>query len=177
VSDNGQTYEVGDWIVHLTYGVGQVETIEEKPIRGALQECYHVRTNDGVFWLPIENDDNERVRPIAGPKRIQRALAALREAPKKMAANFRVRRKRIKQDSLDGDLNSDMILIRDLNARQFKKGLNNTEQHAFNTIVKRFLQEWSLSKGIEIEEANEMLERYLFESRQKAKEKKEMLAA
>ncbi len=177
MSDNGQTYKVGDWIVHLTYGVGQVEKIEQKPIGGAVKNCYHVRTNDGVFWLPIDNDDNERVRPIAGPKRIQRALAALRTAPKKMAANFRTRRKRIKEDSLDGDLNSDLTLIRDLNARQFKKGLNNTEQHAFNNIVKRFLQEWSLSKGIEIEEANEMLESYLYESRQKAKEKKEALAA
>jgi len=177
MSDNGQTYEVGDWIVHLTYGVGQIENIEEKPIGGALQKCYHVRTNDGVFWLPVNNEDNERVRPIAGPKRIQRALAALREAPMKMATNFRSRRKRIKQDSLDGDLNSDLTLIRDLNARQFRKGLNNTEQNAFKIIVKRFLQEWSLSKGIEIQEANEMLERYLLESRQKAKEQKETLAA
>jgi RNA polymerase-interacting CarD/CdnL/TRCF family regulator len=177
MSENEQTYKVGDWIVHLTYGVGQVKKLEKKPIGGTQQMCYHVRTNDGVFWLPVENADNERVRPIAGPKRIQRALNFLKRAPKKMAANFQSRRKRIKRVSLDGDLNTDLKLVRDLNARQFKKGLNATEQDAFNTIVKRFLQEWSLSKDIEIDEAHEMLEQFLKESRQKAKKKKESVAA
>lgn len=177
MTEQDQTYAIGDWVVHLTYGVGQVKKIEKKPIGGTMKKCYHVRTDDGVFWLPIDNDDNVRVRPIAGPKRIQRALNFLKKAPKKMAANFQSRRKRIQRVSLDGDLNTDLKLVRDLNARQFKKGLNATEQNAFNTIVKRFLQEWSLSKGIEIGEAHEMLERYLKESRQKAKQMKETVAA
>ena len=177
MTEQDQTYAIGDWVVHLTYGVGQVKKIEKKPIGGTMKKCYHVRTDDGVFWLPIDNDDNVRVRPIAGPKRIQRALYFLKKAPKKMAANFQSRRKRIQRVSLDGDLNTDLKLVRDLNARQFKKGLNATEQNAFNTIVKRFLQEWSLSKGIEIGEAHEMLERYLKESRQKAKQMKETVAA
>jgi RNA polymerase-interacting CarD/CdnL/TRCF family regulator len=177
MTEQDQTYAIGDWVVHLTYGVGQVKKIEKKPIGDTIKKCYHVRTDDGVFWLPIDNDDNVRVRPIAGPIRIQRALNFLKEAPKKMAANFQSRRKRIQRVSLDGDLNTDLKLVRDLNARQFKKGLNATEQNAFNTIVKRFLQEWSLSKGIEIGEAHEMLERYLKESRQKAKQMKETVAA
>ena len=177
MTEQDQTYAIGDWVVHLTYGVGQVKKIEKKPIGGTMKKCYHVRTDDGVFWLPIDNDDNVRVRPIAGPKRIQRALNFLKKAPKKMAANFQSRRKQIQRVSLDGDLNTDLKLVRDLNARQFKKGLNATEQNAFNTIVKRFLQEWSLSKGIEIGEAHEMLERYLKESRQKAKQMKETVAA
>ncbi|MGB7875749.1 MAG: CarD family transcriptional regulator [Anaerolineales bacterium] len=178
MSEQEQTYKVGDWVVHLIYGVGQVKKIEERPIGGTMKMCYHVRTNDGVFWLPLDNaDDNERVRPIAGPKLIQRALNALKRAPKKMASNFQTRRKRIRQVSLDGDLNTDLKLVRDLNARQFKKGLNATEQDAFNTIVKRFLQEWSLSKGIEVDEAHEMLEHYLKESRKKGKQKQETVAA
>lgn len=177
MSELEQTYAIGDWVVHLTYGVGQVKKIEKKPIGGTMKKCYHVRTDDGVFWLPIENDDNARVRPIAGPKRIQRALNFLKKAPKKMAANFQSRRKRIQRVSLDGDLNTDLKLVRDLNARQFKKGLNATEQNAFNTIVKRFLQEWSLSKGIEIDEAHEMLEQYLKESRNKAKQQQKEAAA
>jgi RNA polymerase-interacting CarD/CdnL/TRCF family regulator len=97
----------------------------------------------------------------------------MRKAPKKMAANFQSRRKRIRRVSLDGDLSTDLKLVRDLNARQFKNGLNTTEQNAFNTIVKRFLQEWSLSKGIEIREARQKLDLFLNESRQKAKQKQE----
>lgn len=166
-------YEVGDWIVHLIYGVGQVKKLEIKPIGGRDRLCYRVRTNDGIFWLPADNADNERVRPVASPSLIQHALQIMRRAPRKMASNFQTRRKRIRKVSLDGDLNTDLKLVRDLNARQFKKGLNSTEQAAFDTIVKRFLQEWSLSKGIEIKEARQKLEHFLRESRKKAKQKQE----
>lgn len=173
-----QTYAVGDWVVHLIYGVGQVQKLETKPIGGVDQLCYRVRTDDGTFWLPADNAaENERVRPVASPNRIQRALKALKKGPQKMAGNFQTRRKRIHEVTLDGDLSTDMKLVRDLNARQFKKGLNATEQDAFNTITKRFLQEWSISIGIETQEARLKLEQFLRESREKGKQKQDTVAA
>ena len=177
MSEEEKTYNVGDWVVHLAYGVGQVRKLEMMAIGGNPRLCYHVRTEDGTFWLPVSNADNERVRPIAGPKRIKRALVTLRKTPEKMNRNFQARRKRIRELSLDGDLSTDLMLLRDLNARQFKKGLNDTEQNAFNNIVKRFAQEWSISKGISMQEAHEKIEQFLRESRQKAKQNKEAVAA
>jgi RNA polymerase-interacting CarD/CdnL/TRCF family regulator len=177
MSDQKQMYAVGDWLVHLIYGVGQVTKLETRPIRGVKQMCYRVRTDDSTFWLPINNADNQRVRSIAGPKRIQRALEALRKAPQKMATNFQTRRKRIRRVSLDGDLNTDLKLVRDLNGRQFRKGLNSTEQDAFDSIVKRFLKEWSLSRGIEIQEARMRLNRFLEESWNKTQQSQETVTA
>jgi RNA polymerase-interacting CarD/CdnL/TRCF family regulator len=170
MSNNEKLYEVGDWIVHLIYGVGQVKRLETKPIGGIDRLCYRVRTENGVFWLPIDNADNERVRPVAGPNRIQQAMEALQKAPQKMAANFQSRRKRIREVNLDGNLYTDLKLVRDLNARQFRKGLNTTEQDAFDSIVKRFLQEWSISKGIEINEARQKLDSFLRQSLDKVKQ-------
>jgi RNA polymerase-interacting CarD/CdnL/TRCF family regulator len=177
MSEQKKAYGIGDWVVHIAYGVGQVKKVEIKPISGTKHLCYHVRTKDGVFWLPVDKaHDNERVRPIASLKRIQRALVTLRKAPVKMASNFQTRRKRIREVSLDGDINTDLKLVRDLNARQFKKGLNATEQDAFNSIIKRFVQEWSISKGIKLQEAHQKVDRFLQESRQKAKRKKKIAA-
>jgi RNA polymerase-interacting CarD/CdnL/TRCF family regulator len=177
MNEQEQIYDIGDWIVHLTYGVGQVKKLEKMPIGGNSQKCYQVRTDDGVFWLPLKNADNERVRPVAGPRRIHRALKALRKAPKKMAGNYKKRRKRIREVILDGDLKTDLTLVRDLNNRQFKKGLNATEQNAFNTIKKRFVKEWSISKGIKIQEARKKFNNFLHESREKAKQENKTLAA
>jgi len=169
---NEKRYAVGDWIVHARYGVGQVRSLEKKPIGDIDRLCYRVRTENGVFWLPIDNDDNKRVRPIASPRRIQRAIETLRKAPQKMAAKFQTRRKRIREVSLDGDLNSDIKLLRDLNARQHRRGLNMTEQNAFDAIAKRFSKEWSLSNGIDIKEAHQKLNHFLRESWKKVKERK-----
>ncbi len=52
-----------------------------------------------------------------------------------------------------------------------KKGLNDTEQRAYNTIVRRFLQEWTLSKDIQDKEARKKLNQFLQESRTKGKQK------
>lgn len=174
---NEKLYAVGDWMVHSTYGVGQVKKLEKKPIGGAERLCYRVRTDNGTFWLPVDNEDNGRVRPIATPTRIQRALEALKRAPRKMAAKFQTRRKRIREVKHDGDLSTDLKLLRDLNARQHRKGLNMTEQDAFDAIQKRFLKEWSLSKGIKKDEARQMLNRFLQESWKKEKQGQEKLAA
>jgi RNA polymerase-interacting CarD/CdnL/TRCF family regulator len=170
-------YKIGDWIVHLMYGVGQIKKLEKRPIGGEEQLCYRVRTDDGTFWLPADNADNERVRPIASSRRIQRALKVLREAPRKMAKNFKTRQKRIRDVTMDGDLNTDMQLVRDLNARQLGKGLNTTEQHALESITKRFSKEWALSKGMKVQEARQKLNQFLQEGRSKGKSEKDPLAS
>lgn len=177
MNNNGNPFKIGDWIVHVTYGVGKIEGIEPMPLSKSDELCYRVRTKDSTFWLVIDDmENNRRVRPLASPERIQRALKTLRQAPRKMASNYKTRRKRIHQATHDGDLRTDMCLVRDLNALRFRKGLNDTEQQAYNTIVKRFLQEWTLSKDIEIQEANRKLNKFLQESRTKGKEQQKMAA-
>jgi len=171
MSEKEYKLEQGDWLVHVTYGVGQVDGIEAMPLSKDDKPCYRVRTNDSTFWLPIENIDTHRVRPLASPERIQRALKTLRQPPKKMASTYKQRHKRIQDVIRDGDLKTDMILVRDLNDRQYKKGLSETEQRAYNTIVRRFLQEWTLSKDIQMKEAKKKLNKFLQESRIKGKQK------
>jgi RNA polymerase-interacting CarD/CdnL/TRCF family regulator len=165
MSNSEKTYEVGDWIVHLIHGVGQVQRIENMLVRENKRPCYRVRTDDGTFWLPVDNANNKRVRSLTAPERFQHALGNLRKAPKKMKKNYQSRRKHIQNVMFDGDLNTDVKLIRDLNARMFRKGLSFTEQAAFNTITKRFLQEWTVSIGINLQEARQEMNRILKKSR------------
>ena len=170
MSDKEIQFKKGEWLVHVTYGVGQIDDIEPMPLSKDKKPCYRVRTKDSTFWLPLENLDSHRVRPLASPERIQRALKTLRQPPKKMASSYKVRQKRIQDVIRDGDLSTDMVLVRDLNDRQFDKGHNETEQRAYNTIVRRFLQEWTLSNDIQIKEARKKLNQFLQESRSKARQ-------
>ncbi|MDX9864640.1 MAG: CarD family transcriptional regulator [Anaerolineaceae bacterium] len=171
MNDNSEKLKNGDWIVHVAYGVGQIDGIEPMPLSENEEPCYRVRTQDSTFWLPMENMDSHRVRPLASPEGIQRALQTLRQPPNKMASGYKARRQRIQDVIRDGDLKTDMILVRDLNELQFNKGLNDTEQRAYNTIVRRFLQEWTLSKDIQMKEAKKKLNQFLQESRKKGKQK------
>jgi RNA polymerase-interacting CarD/CdnL/TRCF family regulator len=151
----------------LTYGAGQIQGVENMLVGETKCLCYRVRTDDGIFWLPVDNANNKRVRPLATPERIHRALRTLRRSPRKMNKNYRSRHKRIQKVMSDGDLKTDVKLVRELNARIFRKGLNPTEQVAFKTITKRFLQEWTVSAGIKTQDARQEMNRYLKESRYK----------
>jgi RNA polymerase-interacting CarD/CdnL/TRCF family regulator len=42
--DSNITYSTGDWVVHLYYGVGQINRIEVKPILGEDTKCFKVKT-------------------------------------------------------------------------------------------------------------------------------------
>jgi len=159
-------FEKGDWIVHLVYGIGQVEEIENKSIAGEAREYYRVKADESVFWVPVEGMDENTVRPLASPRRIRRALKILQEAPEKMASNYKIRRKRIRETTLDGALRSDIELMRDMFARQTNRGLNPTEEESFRSLKTRFLKEWSLSLNVDIEEARQNFNRLLQQSRE-----------
>lgn len=157
-------FSKGDWLVHMMYGPGEIQDIETKSIAGDERKYYRVQAEDSIFWVPIDISNNERVRPLASPKRITRALRILNEAPDMMNPDHKQRRKRIHEDVLDGKLRSDLQLIRDLYARQQQKGINKSEQDSLDRVKNRFLKEWALSMGIEISEANTRLNQLLRDS-------------
>jgi RNA polymerase-interacting CarD/CdnL/TRCF family regulator len=156
-----EMYSKGDWLVHLMYGPGEIQDIETKSIAGEEQRYYRVQAEDSIFWVPVDISNNERVRPLATSERINRALRVLNEAPDQMGSDHKLRRKRIHEDVLDGKLRSDVQLIRDLAARQRQQGINKSEQDSLERVKIRFLKEWALSMGIDINEAHHRLNQLL----------------
>lgn len=161
-------FNQGDWIVHLIHGVGQVTGVEKKTLAGDEKRYYRVKTADSSFWVPVRMVDSSRVRRLATRGKIRQALQILRESPARMVSNYKVRRKRIREDVLDGDLLSDVELIRDLTARKHQKGLNDGDLAALERLKKRFIAEWAVSLDIEPQEALIELERLLRDCRVKA---------
>jgi RNA polymerase-interacting CarD/CdnL/TRCF family regulator len=161
MSEETPLYSKDDWIVHLVYGIGQIKAVEKKSIAGETRQYYRVKAEESEYWVPVDDANNETVRPLASPKRIKRALRILKKAPEKMATNYKIRRKRIRDTTLDGALRSDIELMRDLFARQSARGLNPTEEESFRTLKNRFLKEWSLSLDIDIEEARQKFNQLL----------------
>ena len=159
-------FEKGDWIVHISHGIGQVVRIERKLVRGDKVPCYRIRTEDSVFWIPVGADVSDRVRPIATPRKFKRVVRLLSEPGEKMAKMHKNRRKRIRDHTLDGKLWTTAALIRDLWARKRQKSLNDTEMRALQKLTDRFVKEWSISMDIPQEEAYKKLNEIVMASMQ-----------
>lgn len=74
MSDGNQHYDIGQWVVHSQYGVGQIQQIQEMPLHGDMQtqeKCFQVQTKDGVFWSAVEQKDNPRLRPLTTQEKLK----------------------------------------------------------------------------------------------------------
>jgi RNA polymerase-interacting CarD/CdnL/TRCF family regulator len=164
MSDQNHQYEIGHWVVHSQYGVGQIKEIESVPLYGDMQnkeKCFTVQTKEGVFWFPVEQSDNPRVRPITTKTSLNNALKIFQEPPEDTDAHHNVIKGRINTAQTDGSLTDSIRLVRDLSARHNQKKLNILEDRALKLHTDRLILEWSLCMKIEETEALKRLNKLL----------------
>jgi RNA polymerase-interacting CarD/CdnL/TRCF family regulator len=157
MKDQTQIYSVNDWIVHQYYGVGQIIEIDEKPLSGKNVEYYRVKTENSTFWIPVDQADNPRIRPLASQKKIREAFKVLREPPKGLDSKHKKWKRRIKKVKSEGSLEDIAQLVRDLTARSNHKKLNFVEEQALKKFKDRLVKEYSLSMGIDVASARSQL--------------------
>ncbi|MBN1665485.1 MAG: hypothetical protein JW862_00285 [Anaerolineales bacterium] len=146
-----QTFEVGDWVVHRSYGIGQILSIESKPIGGEELPCYRVSTQNGTYWALVKSDHNPRIRPLTTRDQVMRALQEFQKTPGELNLHHRAWRDRIKIVSTEGRLLPIACLIRDLTAKSNLKKLNDFESQSLRKLNEQFTREWAISMDLEIQ--------------------------
>lgn len=164
MTESTEKYDLGDWIVHQHYGMGQIKKTEIKPMHGEDMECYRVRTKDGVFWFPADQDDNPRIRPVASREVLKRGLEVLNKPPRNFDADYKEVRKRINDVKSEGSIVSIARLLRDLSARSAVKKLNDLEEQTLRSFTDQFLKEWTMCMEIGPGAAQKQLETFLQQS-------------
>lgn len=162
-SSNGELTK-GDWVVHLAHGIGQVTAIESKMVDDEETDFYRIKTEDSTLWLPVGATLDERIRPVASQSKWKSILRLLRKPAKQMETAHQKRKKRIRDATLDGSLQSTAKLIRDLWGRKSERSLNETESRALKRLTERFIKEWALSMDITEEEARQKFHQIVMDS-------------
>jgi RNA polymerase-interacting CarD/CdnL/TRCF family regulator len=155
------SFRKGDWVSHLYHGVGQVEGKEKKILDGKTREYYKVQTRNGVYWIPTDDLDPERIRPVVSDKKLQKSIGILESAPELMDSKHTVRKNRINQVIEDGDLDGFCTLLKDLHGKRAGDKLNTTEQRAHTNIKKKIASEWSATREISLQDANKEINKIL----------------
>jgi len=142
-SDQG-VYSIGDWVVHVYFGVGQILSKEKMTLEGIRQMYFRIKTENSSYWLPLAKIDLNRVRPIASKYQIKKALALTRKPPGQLSKDYKVRRKEISQAVNDISLYSKAKMIRDLHGRRVSDYLNLDEIDQLKNMKEDFCVEWAL---------------------------------
>ena len=161
MTEKVKSFRKGDWVSHLPHGVGQVEGKEKKVLDGESQDYYKVQTRNGVYWIPTDNIDTDRIRPVVSEKNLQKALSILESPPEVMDGKHTVRKIRINEVLTKGEIVELCTLLRDLHARRAGGKLNTTEQRAHANIKKNIIAEWAATREVTPQEANKELNKIL----------------
>jgi CarD family transcriptional regulator len=146
-------YDVGDWIVHNAYGVGQIKSIEKRPVHGEKVKTFKVKTKNATYWLPVQEADNSRIRRVVNKRKLRRAMRALRSKPEEMAENYKSRNAFIREVFQDGSFLKLARLLRDVLALREHKALNMTEKDAVEKITERFAREYAVCYDVPLTDA------------------------
>ena len=161
MTDEIKSFKKGDWVSHLQYGVGQVEKKEKKTLDGESREYLKVNARNGVYWIPTDKIDPERIRPVVSEKKLQKAISILETPAKQMDSKHTVRKKRIDEVNAAGDLEGFCELLRDLQGKRSAGKLNTTEERAFTAIKKKIAAEWSATREIPVKDANKEINKLI----------------
>lgn len=151
--EKNPTFAKGEWVVHHYYGVGQVRGVEKKSLDGEVASYYKVKARNSQFWVPVQSEDNSRLRPLCSPKEIKKIMTILKREPKKMDSDHMARKKLIREVLSEGSLSEMARVIRDLSGRQVRKKLNPTEEDALKRFKDRLIREWAVCLEKDVDEA------------------------
>ena len=132
MTESVSPYSVGDWIVHHSYGVGQIKVIEEKSIGENLVPCFRVNLKNGDYWFPRNGSDNPRIRQLASQDILHRAQKELQKPDRDLVPDKTIMKSRIAEVRASGDLITTSQLVRDLTILRAQRNLNYTEENALS---------------------------------------------
>lgn len=158
MTEEAQQIANGDWFVHAYFGVGQVKGQEVKTIGGQDQTYYEIETSAITLWLPHDQMDGQKIRPLTNHVKFQQVIDLLKRPPKNMAAKADKRKLRIARVKSANTVQDTARLVRDLWARQRAEGqLYDWERQAWRDFSAILIQEWAISQSISPAEARQQM--------------------
>jgi RNA polymerase-interacting CarD/CdnL/TRCF family regulator len=154
-------FQIGDQVIHCTFGLGEITQIEEKIINGHPTNCYVVQITNMTIWIPIEDQQQNSLRLPTTPEEFNKVLPILSSPIEKLEDDRVLRKEQLMEQMRDGQLSSICRVVRDLTHFQRNSKLNDQERAILERAIKSLLAEWTLSLGTPINLAHQAMESML----------------
>lgn len=157
-------FQIGDPVVHWTYGLGKIIRLENRDVSGATVLYYAVKIGDMTIWVPADKNLESRLRSPASETGFKKLIAILSSPSEPLPEDGRERRLYIQQLLKDGRAETLCRAIRDLAALQHVKPLNEYDQALMKRMQTMLVGEWGFVLSISSENATRELNRLLTSS-------------
>jgi len=154
-------FQIGDWVVHCTHGLGQVLAIEERMNNKMTALYYMVKLSDLTIWVPADENQNSRLRRPANAVEFRELLASLSATADQLPDDRRQRNLQLKEMLKDGSVESMCRVLRNLAAYRHHRTWSEYDSALMNRVQKTLIGEWSFIFSINPLDAEVELQRLL----------------
>ena len=156
-------FQIGDKVIHCTFGLGEIVHIEEKIIQGLPTNCYVVRTTELTVWIPINDLQQHSLRVPTPPEEFERLSVILTNPSETLLEDRELRKNQLMAQMKDGQLASICRVVRDLTHFKHSKKLNDQEKSILERAINSLLTEWTYSLGMPLSQAHQAMTNLLGE--------------
>lgn len=157
-------FQVGEKVVHWSFGPGEIIRLDEKELAGRRELYYVVRMRDLTIWVPVEAQDKPSLRAITPAEKFKQLFSIL-SSPAEPLSLDRLERKNYLTEMLrDGDPASICRVIRDLATFTRGKKKNESDLQLLERAQKFLIDEWRIALSVTHSEAEAQLRHLLKES-------------
>lgn len=154
-------FQIGDVIVHWTYGLGTVVGIDQKDIGGIAQQFYIVEVGLLKIWVPVELAEVSAIRFPTESSQFKANLDILRTLGEQLPEHQFKRKIELRDRMQQRTLVDLCHVIRDLTDRSHQHSLNQNDSSVLFRAEEHLLDEWVISLGAERSDALGELKEYL----------------
>jgi RNA polymerase-interacting CarD/CdnL/TRCF family regulator len=154
-------FHEGDTVMHWTYGLGQIISLEERDLFGSTTLYYAVQIKDLTVWVPADGKLKHRLRPPTSKSRFKELLAILSKPGESLPDDRQQRRSQLLELLRDGHTQSLFRIIGGLHAYRKVRPLNDSDQSILKQARNSVLAEWEFVLSIAPAQAELELHRIL----------------
>jgi RNA polymerase-interacting CarD/CdnL/TRCF family regulator len=154
-------FQVGDRVIHWTYGPGRIVQVEEKQIASETLEYYKVQVNDLTIWVPLKEAEKQRLRNPTPAREFRRLIKILSRGGEPLSEDRLKRKAELLLRLQEGKIDATCKVIRDLACYARQKKLSESDTAILERAEKFLLDEWVISLETTPSDAREAMSRLL----------------
>lgn len=162
-----QQFKIGDQVVHASYGLGRVATLQTKQLlAGEAKLYYEVVTAKNTVWVPVESANPATLRSITGKADLAHFSQVLKSKPNSLNEDRRMRQIDLNERLKPGSFGVMCEVVRDLTALSWRKPLRDADAELLRRVYETLSNEWAVAAGISARAAGQQIDALIGESKQ-----------
>ena len=141
-------FQIGDTVVHWSFGIGQIIGLEKRAVAGENQLYYEVKIQDFSVWVPANSKLASRLRSPTSARAFKKLFAILGGPAGPISGDRRERKSQLHTKMVGGKASDLCQVIRDLTSLEQEKSLNYDDKSTLKLACTLLLGEWGYSLGL-----------------------------